>query len=826
VSVYVCCDDRRRPAVVASTRNGVDFLEVVDADAPTPTDRQRILRVHFLKPAPPNLKPANVTITGGDRITPIGILGVDYDNGVVVVRLDAYGDYSIYRLRFVGDPSSTFDPNSLDPELSFVDFSFKAECFSDFDRQAAPARSCPPPAAPHLDYLAKDFTSFRQIMLDRLATVAPQWTERNPADLGIALVELVAHIGDLLSYRQDAVATEAYLGTARRRVSVRRHARLVDYFLHEGVNARAFIHVAVDADVTLKAPTQVLTAAPAQAARIAPKSDALARALATGPQVFETMHDAALFRAHNALPFHTFGDGRCRLPKGATSATLKGSFDKLKIGDVLVFEEALGPRTGKPEDADPARRWAVRLTHVALDQDPIGGAFESPPVATPTPITRIEWAQDDATPFAFQLSAQVTTKGVTAAVQNVSLARGNIVLADHGASLADQLTEALGAAPAPRLFIPPVNANPCQPADATPIAPRFRPRLKRSPLIYAAPYQPSAPASATLRTNPAQALPATQLWSQRDAQPLVPWTAAVDLLASGEEDTAFVVETESDGAAYLRFGDDVHGLRPAPGMTFTTQYRVGAAMNGNVAADSIAHIVSAEPAIRAVRNPLPAQGGVAPEDIEQARRDAPIAFRVQKRAVTRGDYETLAQAHPEVRRAVATFRWTGSWTTVFVTIEPYAGRSVDAALIARVRQYLEPFRLAGHDLEVAGPNYVALEIEMSVVAASDHFRSDVEAALLQVFTSGLAPDGSPGVFNPDNFVFGQAVYLSPLYAAAQTVDGVASAQITKFQRRSRPDPLVLPRGRLDMDRLEVARCDNDPDFPERGVFRLSMGGGK
>jgi hypothetical protein len=29
-----------------------------------------------------------------------------------------------------------------------------------------------------------------------------------------------------------------------------------------------------------------------------------------------------------------------------------------------------------------------------------------------------------------------------------------------------------------------------------------------------------------------------------------------------------------------------------------------------------------------------------------------------------------------------------------------------------------------------------------------------------------------------------------------------------------------------MDRLEIARCDNDPNFAEHGVFVLSVGGGK
>ena len=93
--------------------------------------------------------------------------------------------------------------------------------------------------------------TFRQLILDRLALLIPEWRERNVPDVGIALVELMAYVGDHLSYYQDAVATEAYLDTARHRISVRRHARLVDYVLHEGCNARAFLVVETESDEEL-----------------------------------------------------------------------------------------------------------------------------------------------------------------------------------------------------------------------------------------------------------------------------------------------------------------------------------------------------------------------------------------------------------------------------------------------------------------------------------------------------------------------------------------------------------------------------------------------
>ena len=115
---------------------------------------------------------------------------------------------------------------------------------------------------------------------------------------------------------------------------------------------------------------------------------------------------------------------------------------------------------------------------------------------------------------------------------------------------------------------------------------------------------------------------------------------------------------------------------------------------------------------------------------------------------------------------------------------------------------------------------------MSVCVKPDYFRSDVKRALLEVFSNRILPDGRRGVFHPDNFSFGQPVYVSRLYAAAQAVSGVASVHISMFQRQGEPDAKPLDDGKLSLGRLEIARLDNDPNFPERGVFFLNLAGGK
>ena len=134
--------------------------------------------------------------------------------------------------------------------------------------------------------------------------------------------------------------------------------------------------------------------------------------------------------------------------------------------------------------------------------------------------------------------------------------------------------------------------------------------------------------------------------------------------------------------------------------------------------------------------------------------------------------------------------------------------------------------MAGHDLRINDPVHVSLEIDMLVCVDDGHFRSDVRRGLLDVFSSARRRDGTPALFHPDNFSFGQTVFLSPLYAAARSVAGVASVQITRFHRQAQEDPKPLADGFMVLGRLEIARLDNDPNFPEHGVLRLELHGGK
>jgi hypothetical protein len=886
MSELSCRDERRRSLVREKGLNGLDFVEVGDPPV--------TLTVYFLEKAPPEVTTGNVRIDGGRRVRGIRVIDVtmcrvddpDLDD-CMLVTLDRFGDFSPYRLRLVEPAEDGFSGDrpmaGIDPRYSSIGFSFMVDCPSSLD--CLPAGDCTPApqTEPSMDYLAKDYASFRRLILDRLALLMPGWRETHVPDVGIALAELLAYAGDYLSYYQDAVATEAYLDTARQRISVRRHARLVDYHLHEGCNARAWVCVETDTDVTL--PADVTFSTRGQPAEVFAPVEPL---------------DRPLYVAHNRIHFYTWGDAECCIPRGATCATLVDACVEcppaaasppaadhrlhLNPGDVLIFEEVLGPLTGAPADADRTRRHAVRLTQVRRDSDPVTG----------TAIVWIEWAGADAMPFSLCISS-VTSPPECAPLDNVSVARGNVLLVDHGSWIR---LESLGAVPEAARQAPCADAACGQSTIYT--AGPFRPQLAESPLTFRAPLPPGAPATQVMAApDPRLASPQIELsaiplapgaaaalftaadmsapdeLASRLRQPsdpvlralrdrlsaqtqqlldelaeggspssglrarlledllglLVAWAPQPDLLASGPADRDFVVEVDNESAAHLRFGDDQTGQRPAANTPFSADYRVGNGTAGNVGPDTIVRLHFGRTVLHGVmlqpRNPLPASGGTAPEPIDDAKLRAPTAFRQELvRAVTADDYARLAERHPAVQRAAATLRFTGASTEVQVAIDAVGTDDVDAALLDEVRQLLEPYRRIGHDVLVVPASYVPLLIALTVCVLPGYLRGHVTAVVRAVLGSGRGPDGRPGFFHPDSLTFGDDIYVSRLVATVQPLPGVENVEVTILQRFDGTADNELEEGVLRLGPAEIGRLDGDPDFPENGRLELTIEGGR
>jgi hypothetical protein len=845
-SALDCRTERRRKKVRAHDLNGLDYLEV--------SRDQKRLTIFFLGKAPEEIAKENVVVEGGRRASAIEVTRIELrraDDPELDDHMQVWvaqpGDFSTYTLRLVeaderGRPTDR-PLVGFDPRYDRLNFNFKVDCPSDLDCKIE--KDCLPPHRdePVLDYLAKDYASFRRLVLDRLALIAPGWQERHASDLGIALIELLAYVGDHLSYYQDAVATEAYLGTARRRISVRRHARLVDYALHEGCNARAWVCIETADDATFAADELLFVTSFDDADAAVLDEAVLERTIASQYEPFEPVAESPieLREAHSKIRFYSWGDTSCCLAEGATTATLRDEWVQvpqergdgeeeyghgsggapapeeperrlaLRAGDVLVFEEVLGPRTGEAADADPKHRHAVLLTRVERGVDPL---YE-------VPVLEVEWAAADALPFSLCLSSVGRD---CEEIEDVSVARGNAILVEHGRRAPD---EEIGIVKAEET---PAGCD-CagRPGETGLVALLFVPRpLSQHPLTFSDGPRPFTSATEALRQDPRRAVPRIIL---RATPSGLDWRPTPDLLGAGPADNLFVVEVDDEGDAHVRFGNGDAGRRPAPKECFTAHYRIGNGLRGNVAAEAIARVVFPQDrvsgGISRVRNPLAARGGVDPEPVADAKLLAPSAFRsLLGRAVIADDYARLAERDLRLERAFASLAWTGSWFEARVALDPRGREEAPPDLVADVTRSLERYRRMGHDLAVVPAHYVPVDVRLIVCVKPDYLRGHVRAALLNVLSNRRLPDGRLGLFHPDNESFGGDVTVSTIVATAQAVAGVESVVVTRLTRLDESPDGELERGLLPLGPTEIARLDNDPSFPGNGRLELDLRGGR
>ena len=688
--------------LIASTAyNGIDFVEIASAD-------QTGLVVHFLNGVTVEgtlTGTAPVQITGGGSVPAVPVLPVaaadwgadDQGRPLLALRTAFRGDFSRYQL-VIASPV-------LDPYFASVRFTFKAGCPSALDC-AAPERTCDlPSGAPAIDYLAKDFASFRAALLDYSASAYPRWVERDEADLGLMLAELLSAAGDDLSYQQDRIAAEATLATATQRRSVIRHARLVDYEPGPAASARVLLQVDVS---TATVPSGVVV--------LAPQPDGATPAFELGDGLLDPgtgeLRTAPLLvdprwnrRDHTVSPPadrmvpYLWDDAQACLTAGSTQLWVRGHGFAFPFGDpqadttglaVLIDTDAATP-------VDPPIREVVHLTGAFEETDPLYGV----------PVTRLAWDAAEAL-------AQDHDLGRTRLA-------GNLVGASEGRRYTETFViDPDPAAPGAALAAVARAGPDAGCADAAPI---HLHTLQRGRLAWLRAADGFATPEVHVVALPPDAAdpPRPWRWQRRlldadlfeEAYTIDP-VRYLDLRADRAGGTPWF-EYDGDDGDSIRFGDGTFGRNgPATGTRFEVTYRVTAAAAGNVTAGSVTTVDPAMSAVLlAVTNPFAAAGGTGEEPLDRVRRDAPQAFRSRQfRAVQARDYDAAAGELDWVLDAGTAMRWTGSWLTVFTTAQagragshpgpgtPAADRAPRTAADRRVRGVRPDPRYAGLDLIV------------------------------------------------------------------------------------------------------------------------------
>jgi uncharacterized phage protein gp47/JayE len=788
--------------------NGIDYVEIASSD-------QTQLRVHFLTTATVRgtlAASAPVTITGGETIGSVAVLPVDETTAwsadadgrpVLSLAVASPGDFSSYTLTIVS--------TALDPYFDAVSFSFKAGCPSDLDC-AATSSACPPPESDSVpvNYLAKDFTSFTQALSDFSAQRYPSWVERSEADVGVMLMEALSALADELSYYQDRVAAEAALGTATQRVSLVRHARLVDYEPAPAIAATTQLQLDVAAGVT--SITAGLRCS-------APGADGQQIPFQVGDQqLLSSPSPYPVNPAWNAglLPYW-WDDSRQCLTAGSTRLWLLNHDHQLQPGQQLLID------TAGASPADPHVREVVAIA-------PLQPGAPAPVREILDPVFVVQVTQ-------VSLAAPTTLDHDLSRTQLA----GNLVPARQGVS-ATETFAVPGAPQAP-------GTNPVGPlavragANSTPDDPRpaYLYTLAAAQIVWLPVPAPDSDTNASV-----DAAPLISLQSVQPDGTSRSWSWQRWLLGSAAQDTDFTLTPESyppvgtashvtwfdyGGAGVtIRFGDGTFGTTPVPGEVFTVTYLRGGGTQGNVPAGTITGVTPGQPQsadVLTCTNPFPVDGGADEETDQQIRDRAPQAFRARPlRVVQPGDYVAAAQSLPWVQQAGTTFRWTGSWLTVFTTADPAASEEPDVAQLQDLTDLLNRRRLAGYESYVLAPQYASLDLQIVVVADPAWFAADVEAAVLAQLQPGPRPDGTAGFFGHSRWAFGQPLESSALLAAVQRAPGVAGVAGVQFRERGVQPAWTALTETVSVEPDRILRVDNDPSRPEAGSLRVIVECGK
>lgn len=264
------------------------------------------------------------------------------------------------------------------------------------------------------------------------------------------------------------------------------------------------------------------------------------------------------------------------------------------------------------------------------------------------------------------------------------------------------------------------------------------------------------------------------------------WTEVEDFFGSGPGDLHYVLNGTTGEIA---FGDGVNGAIPVAyvnnprGNVVAREYRVGGGARGNVAAGTLSALATRIDGIdtNGIANLQDAHSGRDEETLDEAKKRAPRSLKSRDRAVTAEDFETLAQAAGNVKRAKAlplfhpdfpTQPIPGVVSVVVVPDSKEARPMPSEGTLRSVCAYLDQRRLLTTELYVLKPHYQEIEVAVDVVAGNDTDLAQLADAINATLDAYFHP--LKGGEDQQGWPFGGTIYYSRVYQRVFALVGVTS----------------------------------------------------
>ncbi|SEM71498.1 hypothetical protein [Nitrosomonas marina] len=334
--------------------------------------------------------------------------------------------------------------------------------------------------------------------------------------------------------------------------------------------------------------------------------------------------------------------------------------------------------------------------------------------------------------------------------------------------------------------------------------------------------------------------------------------------AAGESDAARRIRLRAFHLPLQRYLSDYQDVvdELTPAQQSGLQAFIDNPLSATVAAlDAVQQFLDNAPdfVLRARNETLHSFWTLYPHEMEKARTLGPRSIHMQKRMVTEDDYAERLEDHPLVLRAHAYNCWTGSWNTVYTAVVISENLMLDSPLtVAAVggvdsfqllqasvdqfnrryelddvdwmaeptpriilRPYLDAYRMAAQEVFLQDARFVGINIALSVRVAGNYFQSEIRRDINFSLGTELG-----GFFAPGRLAFGEDVHAGDIIEAIMSLDGVDAVCLNRFKRVGRRYPNQADSGRIRLEGLEIATCNNDAQQPALGILRVILHGGQ
>ncbi|HVZ41620.1 MAG TPA: putative baseplate assembly protein [Candidatus Kapabacteria bacterium] len=320
---------------------------------------------------------------------------------------------------------------------------------------------------------------------------------------------------------------------------------------------------------------------------------------------------------------------------------------------------------------------------------------------------------------------------------------GNVVRATHGETIVEELGDGNGSQTNQRFV------------------------LKKPPLTYV------AAASATGNQDTLEVRVNGVLWKE-----------APYLYGAGSRSEVYMVRNSNEGKTSVIFGDGRNGARiPSGDGNVTAVYRSGIGLDGNVAADSLTVMQTKPLGVSEVNNPLAAEGGADPENLFEARLNAPVTVLTFDRIVSLRDFEDFTRAFAGVAKAQAVILWNGSTQIVHVTVAGAGEKPAGTELQTNLRNAIDSLRDPTIEYSIGGYRECRFNIAARITVDSRYLPEVVKASVKQALNSRFSFDARE---------FGQSVSSSEVISVIQKTEGVVWVDLDALYFAAQPGATVAP----------------------------------